>query len=240
MNALELIPSVFFDAIARVVPGITAIAAYLLLSGHSWSQILEKTLGPPFATALWPATGLLFLSAYIVGQLIAPFAKLAQRIGEWEQLVASLAKFAQRIGKWKPLAKLAQRIGKWKPLKNFGKRLLELKLMPDAHPNAYDFLRLYYKDAGQQCAKIRAEFTMYNGFATVFLACTICYPVYISTWRRSILVMLVGATVVTAYRGRTTRDTYNSTVMKFAENANFPNPPHNLKRDAARGCDFIL
>jgi hypothetical protein len=26
---------------------------------------------------------LLFLSAYVVGQLIAPFAKLAQRLGEW-------------------------------------------------------------------------------------------------------------------------------------------------------------
>src|SRR6516165_9398750 len=123
MNALELIPSVFFDGIARVVPGITAIAAYLLLSGHSWSQILEKTLGPPFATtdAFWPATGLLFLSAYIVGQLIAP------------------------------LAKLAQRIGKSMRLKKFGKRLLGLELMPKADRKAYDFLRLYHKDAGAQC-----------------------------------------------------------------------------------------
>src|SRR6516225_1264802 len=227
MNALELIPSVFFDGIARVVPGITAIAAYLLLSGHSWSQILEKTLGPPFATtdAFWPATGLLFLSAYIVGQLIAPFAKLAQRIGEWEQLVASLAKLAQRIGMSERLAKLAQRIDKSMRLKKFGKRLLGLELMPKADRKAYDFLRLYHKDAGAQCAKIRAEFTMYNGLATVFLACTICYPVYISTWRWSILVMLVGATVATAIRGRTTRDTYNETVTKFAENTTFPNPP---------------
>src|SRR6516225_5475876 len=138
MNALELIPSVFFDGIARVVPGITAIAAYLLLSGHSWSQILEKTLGPPFATtdAFWPATGLLFLSAYIVGQLVASLAKLAQRIGMSERL-----------------AKLAQRIDKSMRLKKFGKRLLGLELMPKADRKAYDFLRLYHKDAGAQCAK---------------------------------------------------------------------------------------
>jgi len=37
-----------------------------------------------------------------------------------------------------------------------------------AQSGAYDYLRLYYKDAGSQCAKIRAEFTMYNGLATVF------------------------------------------------------------------------
>ena len=88
MDSLKLIPSVFFDAIARVVPGATAIVAYLLLSGPTWSDILGKTLGPPFAEsdALLTATGLLFVAAYVMGQLLAPLAKLAQRIGEWKYL----------------------------------------------------------------------------------------------------------------------------------------------------------
>ena len=187
MNSLKLIPSVFFDGIARVVPGVTAIAAYLLLSGRTWSQILERTLGPPFATtdALLASTALLFLAAYIMGQLIAPLAKLAQRIGEWKRF----------------------------------------KPKPKAASDAYDFLRLYHKDAGAQCAKIRAEFTMYNGLATVFLACSICYPVFTSAWNWSIMVTLAGITVATAIRGRTTRDTFNETVTKFAEKTTFPTPP---------------
>jgi hypothetical protein len=59
MDALKLIPSVFFDGIARVVPGVTAIAAYLLLSGRNWSQILEKALGPHSRQVMhcWPQPG---------------------------------------------------------------------------------------------------------------------------------------------------------------------------------------
>jgi hypothetical protein len=187
MDALRLIPSVFFDGIARVVPGVAAIVAYLLISKQSWSQILEKTLGPPFAAAqgLLTATVFLFLAAYIVGQLIAPFAKLVQRIGEW----------------------------KW------------LRPKPKADSAAYDFLRLYHKDAGEQCAKIRAEFTMFNGLATVFFACSVCYPAFIAPWSRLMLAILVGTTVATAIRGRTTRDTFNETVTKFASKTTFPERP---------------
>jgi hypothetical protein len=187
MDALKLIPSVFFDGIARVVPGITAIVAYLLLSEQTWSQVIEKTLGPPFATTdgLLASTILLFFFAYIVGQLIAPFAKLAQRIGEWEMF----------------------------------------KPKPKAHPDAYDFLRLYHKRPGEQCAKIRAEFTMFNGLAVVFLASTISYPILLPAWRWTVLLMLAGLTIATAIRGRTTRDTFNETVMKFAGKTTFPEPP---------------
>lgn len=198
MDSLKLIPSVFFDVIARVVPGATAIVAYLLLSGSTWSQILEKTLGPPFAKsdALLTATGLLFVAAYVMGQLIAPLAKLAQRIGEWKYL------YLKRKG--------------WR---------VTLTPKPKADPLAYDFLRLYHKDAGSQCAKIRAEFTMYNGLATVFLASSACYPLSASMLDWSVLVILVGTTLATAIRGRTTRDTFNETVTKFASATTFPKPP---------------
>src|SRR4030095_1549891 len=118
--------------------------AYLLLSGTTWSHFLEQTLGPSFAErhALVTTTILLFVMGYVIGQLIAPFAKLVQRIGEW---------------------------------KHFNPK-------PEATSGAYDFLRLHYKDAGSQCAKIRAEFTMYNGLAVVFLASSIWYGFYSSGW----------------------------------------------------------
>ena len=184
----------FFDAIARVVPGATAIVAYLLISGRRWSEILENTLGPSFANSdsLLTSTGLLLFSAYVVGQLIAPFAKLAQRIGEWNW--------------FKPRQK--------------------------AQSGAYDYLRLYYKDAGSQCAKIRAEFTMYNGLATVFFASSASYLMFTSIREWRVLIILLVTTLATGIRGRTTRDTFEKTVSTFVEKTPFPKPPR-AQQDAA-------
>lgn len=218
MDSLKLIPSVFFDAIARVVPGATAIVAYLLISGRTWSQILENTLGPPFAESdsVLTATGLLLFSAYVVGQLIAPFAKLAQRIGEWHP------KFQARLFRSGLFAKLAKSIGEWK----------WFKCKPQAVPRGYDFLRLHYKDAGSQCAKIRAEFTMYNGLAMVFFASSVSYFMFTSIREWRILIILLGTTLATGIRGRTTRDTFADTVNKFLESTTFPKPPA-AQQDAA-------
>jgi hypothetical protein len=195
MDSLKLIPSVFFDGIARVVPGATAIVAYLLLSGSTWSQILEKTLGRSFAEsdALLTATGLLFFAAYVVGQLIAPLAKGVQRIGEGKKI------------KWNKIQKMFD--------------------PPKMDDDAYDVLRFYHKDAGAQCAKIRAEFTMYNGLAIVFLASSIGYGVLTPTWNWLVMGTLVGAALATAIRGRTTRDTFNETVMKFTRAAKLTKLP---------------
>jgi hypothetical protein len=201
MDTLKLIPSVFFDGIARVVPGVTAIVAFLLLSGRSWSQVLETTLGPSFGTtnAQLTATALLFFTAYVVGQLIAPFAKLAQRLGEWKGLPE------------------------------------RMRAKPKAHPDAYDFLRLYHKDAGEQCAKIRAEFTMFNGLAVVFVVTSVAYPMLFPTWRPSVLILLILTAVATAIRGRTTRDTFNGTVTKFVNKTTFPSPPGATLAPASGG-----
>jgi hypothetical protein len=187
MESLKLIPSVFFDGIARVVPGAVAIVAFLLISERPWSRMLETTLGPPFASgdAVLTATALLFFTAYVVGQLIAPFAKWAQRIGE--------SKF--------------------------------LKPKPTAPRGAYDYLRLHYADAGAQCAKIRAEFTMFNGLAVVFLASAACYWLRTPAPELTIFITLLAASVATAVRGRTTRDTFNETVGKFVDGTAFPKPP---------------
>ena len=221
MDSLKLIPSVFFDAIARVVPGATAIVAYLLISGRTWSQILENTLGPPFAKSdsLLTATGLLLFSAYVVGQLIAPFAKLAQRIGEWKP------KFQAKLFRREPFAKLAKRIGEWKWFKD----------KPQAPEGAYDYLRLYYKDAGSQCAKIRAEFTMYNGLAMVFFASSVSYLMFTPNREWLVLIILLGTTLATGFRGRTTRDTFEQTVGKFVKRTPFPKPPATQQDAAPNG-----
>jgi len=186
MDSLKLIPSIFFDAIARVVPGTAAIFAYLVLFHDSWSGLLGRYLGSPFAQddALLTATLLFFFAAYIVGQLISPFAKLVQRIGE---------------------------------LKLFAPK-------PKHSKGAYDWLRVNVKEAGEQCAKIRAEFTMHDGLAVVFLASAALYPFRTPHWSWAVLGVLLSATLVTAVRGRTTRDTFNQTVQKLADGAGYKAP----------------
>jgi hypothetical protein len=197
MDSLKLIPSVFFDAIARVVPGATGIVAYLLISGRTWSEILEHTLGPSFSEhdSVLTATALLFFCAYVVGQLIAPLAKLAQRIGEWPVF----------------------------------------KPKPEAPKDAYDYLRLYYKDAGSQCAKIRAEFTMYNGLVIVLFVGTVCYLVFKPHWDWLNLIFLLVGTIGSGIRGRTTRDTFEGTVRKFVDKTPFPKPPVGQQAAAPNG-----
>jgi hypothetical protein len=210
MDSLKLIPSVFFDAIARVVPGAAAIFGYLVLFtggrlalGHSWSSILERYLGSPFGTkdSLLISAALFMLAAYVVGQLLSPYAKLVQRIGESKPVRdITESKFIQRIGK---------RLG------------FNPKPMPNAPSGAYDWLRIHGKEAGAQCAKIRAEFTMHNGLAVVFLASSLCYPAQMPDWDWRVLLALLVATLSAAVRGRTTRDTFEETVKKFADAAGY-------------------
>ncbi len=108
-----------------------------------------------------------------------------------------------------PLAKLVQRVG-------------ELGFFsPRPKAEGYDWLRLHHPEAGALCAKIRAEFTMHNGVAAVLLVSAGVYPLRGDTWRWPVLVGLVLAGLLAAIRGRTTRDTFNETVAKFAKAAGF-------------------
>jgi len=191
VDSLKLIPSVFFDLIARVVPGISAIVGAVLLFKTSWSEVLEQTLGPPFASpdSQFTSMLLLFFFGYISGQIIAPLAKYAQRIGEKSM---------------------------------FGEK-------QKARAGGYDYLRLHHETAGSQCAKIRAEFTMFNGLATVFFLGAFIYltQVFRQTLEFEILVLLglVAATIGCAIRGKKTRDTFNETVEKFLNSAARTEPP---------------
>jgi hypothetical protein len=49
VDNLKLIPQVFFDLIARIVPGAVAILAALLLSQATWESWLCATLGAKLA-----------------------------------------------------------------------------------------------------------------------------------------------------------------------------------------------
>jgi len=83
-NPVSAIPQSFFDMLARLVPGVTALAAIMLFADKTWSSVLAKIMGSQiFEQPSHVMTYLSFLfCAYVVGQIISPFGKLVQRIGE--------------------------------------------------------------------------------------------------------------------------------------------------------------
>jgi hypothetical protein len=208
MDSLKLIPSVFFDAIARVVPGSAAMIAYLYFAHTTWSQILTKYLGAAFAgkDALLVSTILFPMTAYVVGQLLSPFAKGVQRIGEW------------KFFRWKKEPKKF----KWK-----------MEPKEKAPKGAYDWLRVKDKDAGAQCAKIRAEFTMHNGLFVTFVASLVWSLFFVCHRDWLLIAALTLFAVSTAIRGRTTSDTFDETVGKLSKAAGYCPPPSKAPQGAA-------
>lgn len=162
-----------------MVPGGVAIVAALLLRESDWQSDVEQVFGPQIAGSTGASIFLFLVAAYVAGQLISPFAKFVQRLGE-----SSVFGEAKRSPK-----------------------------------NAYDWLRLNKSEAGSQCAKIRAEFTMHNSLAVVFAGAAVLYPFSALEWQWPIQLVLVAGAVLAAVRGRTTRDTFHDTVSKFYESA---------------------
>ena len=62
---------------------------------------------------------------------------------------------------------------------------------------------------------------MHNGIAAVLLVSAIVYALRGEAWRWSVLGGLILGGLLAAVRGRTTRDTFNETVTKFAKAAGF-------------------
>ena len=84
MDGLKIIPQVFFDLIARVVPGVVFILIFLKSKESTWEDFLKAIFGESSFENAISITSLLMLlgGGYIVGHLIATVAKLIQRLGE--------------------------------------------------------------------------------------------------------------------------------------------------------------
>jgi SAM-dependent methyltransferase len=139
----KLIPQVFFDVLARYIPGAVLLGSWIILFGQDgWSHLLNVLLAGHLngSNALPTATLLLFFMPFVVGYVLAPFAKGVQRGNEHH---------------WWLLPR------KWGIKED------------EPAGNAYDWLRVNKADAGALCAKIRAEFTMHNALSVAFLAVTV-------------------------------------------------------------------
>jgi hypothetical protein len=200
MDALKLVPQLFFDAIGRVIPGLVAIILYFSLFDPSWSlwrAFLDGCLGgrPGAESPVGFVILSLLVFAYVLGHLLSPFTKVVQRIGE--RLPAKLTSLSSE---------------------------------------KYEWLRMHKPDAGSHCAKLRAEFTMYNALASVFTL----YVTVLLLVQRPLpvlyILLLIGLALLMGYRGRETRDTFRKSIDHFFDAAKSPPPQppmHSPSRDDA-------
>jgi hypothetical protein len=148
----KLIPQVFFDILARFVPGAILLGSWIVLLGqYDWSRLLKALLGGYLYNGnalLASALTFSFLS-FALGYVLAPFAKGVQRLNEARWYVLKKLKWVTKDGE-------------------VGKR--------------YDWLRARHPDVGALSAKIRAEYTMYNALSVVFVAITIMASIRGSLW----------------------------------------------------------
>jgi hypothetical protein len=83
MEALKIIPQVFFDIIARVIPGCVSIVAYFILCKKTLESSVAVLFGDSFAKGSPTLSFFIFLgTGYVVGELISPAAKVIQRFNE--------------------------------------------------------------------------------------------------------------------------------------------------------------
>jgi hypothetical protein len=139
----KLIPQVFFDVLARYVPGAVLLGSWIILLGqHAWAHLLNALLAGYLdgSNAAPAATLVLFFMPFVIGYVLTPSqsscSEVTNTIGGCSHANGALRK-TSRLG------------------------------------NAYDWLRVNKADAGALCAKIRAEFTMHNALSVAFLPITV-------------------------------------------------------------------
>jgi hypothetical protein len=218
----ELIPQVFFDVLARYVPGLVLVGSWILLLGQDeWRRLLCTIVGGNLdpGNALPTATLVLLFVPFVVGYAVAPLAKAVQRFNEHGWLLLTprpsrsvYEKPSQSSGSAaanphppttnSPQSKLA-----WQP-KDFW------VVSDKAAGKGYDWLRVNAPESGALAAKIRAEFTMHNALAVAFL---ITSGMAWSTGEYLWAVLAGAAFPLMAYRGATTEQTYQSTTRKLCE-----------------------
>ncbi len=211
MEALKLVPQIFFDLIARVVPGAVALLIVNLEVPGCWSSLLGSLSANQLDSD--NATVFVFMTllglAYIIGQIVAPLGKLLEKIGPQIKSLAYL--FAEGVDPKRPvISAFREELGN-----------------PAAYDSScekviwywYDWLRLHASDAGALTAKIRAEYGMYYGLSAVFVLGAIGNLITERSlgsvpWPWVIFTLIVLA-VLMFIRGRDTDMTFRKSVCNF-------------------------
>src|SRR5437867_5916606 len=151
MDVLKLVPQVFFDLIARAVPG-----AFLLicLQASANKRMMPTLLALAAPNAKLQESALVWAivvgsAVFATGHMMAP----AVRFLESPPVATSVDIWARMVNKLLPFRTRHQRL-------------------PKERWEQYDWLRLERPETGALVVRIRAEYTMYGGFAVALLLTT--------------------------------------------------------------------
>jgi hypothetical protein len=167
MDAIKLIPQLFFDVISRVIPGVVA----LVLVAAAMGSDLGALVTGPFRGAVALQQSALFLgvgvigASYIAGAMISPVSDFYERYVVGALMPRSF---------WLLPAALAPGSHLPAPMQRFLVR--ELGLSEESRGLAaarfrgalfvwYDWLRVWQPQAGSRVEKIRSEYRMFGGVA---------------------------------------------------------------------------
>ena len=174
MDALKLIPQLFYDVISRVIPGVVA----LVLVAAALGSHLGALVAGPFGGAASLQDSALFLgvavigASYIAGQMIAPVSDFYERYVVGALVPRSFWLLPGALGPDSHYPEAMQLF-----------MLRELGLTDENRQLAgtrfrvalfvwYDWLRVWQVPAGARVEKIRAEYRMFGGVAVAAFAAT--------------------------------------------------------------------
>ena len=223
MDALKLIPQLFYDLIARVLPGSVA----LVLLGLSTDLKLGKWITDFWegataiqGSALWLGFGFL-VAAYLVGQIISPLSDLIEN------------KLVKRVFSkhFKVLQTGLSSKGTYSPTMQ-DVLLKELRAETDHDKGQitsseyqkavfvwYDWLRVNSPEAGANAAKIRAEYRMHSQNTVVFTAALLTHLIWASTTAEGrmkpvLIILTVIASVLSVWATARTYRTFQWSVIQ--------------------------
>jgi hypothetical protein len=216
MDALKVIPQVFFDLIARVVPGTVAIILIsIALPQDTWSGITQflKDDAPKVITdsaTLWVLT--LIELSYVVGHLLSPISKMLEKTVD--DLLASdgvIKKlFSDKPGATPELVEFIK--------KQLGNPTSYQEYFEDELWIWYDWLRLFNPDAGSLTARIRSEYAMYYALSIAFALALGIYLYFEAPVESFLFLFTVGISLfllVRAIRWLKTEWTFKLSVRNF-------------------------
>ncbi len=200
MDALKLIPQLFYDLISRVLPGSVLI---ILLAASTDSKLGKVTTDFwEGATAIQESALLLgfgfVVAAYLVGQIIAPISDFIENTVV-RRLFPAYFQVLQ-IGVSSKGAYSA----------NMRKVLLQelgvekdddlSQITPSQYQKAvfvwYDWLRVNFQEAGANAAKIRAEYRMHSQNTVAFIATLAAHLIWSYTQQSEPNLALIIVTVI--------------------------------------------
>ena len=224
MDVLKLIPQLFYDLIARVVPGSIAIILFSVcahiklgkLATDFWEGATEIQ-----GSAFFLGFGFFFV-AYVVGQIISPLSefienRIVKRLLPAYFLVLKNA--LSNSSQYSPAVRnlLIKELG-------YEQMTAAASITADKSSKAvfvwYDWLRINDPDAGARAAKIRAEYRMHSQNTVVFFIALLVHLalayMHQSSFELSLIAILSAGVVMSIWAtARTYRNFQWAVVQQF-------------------------